>query len=52
MVVKVRTLLLLATLGAALANATTLLALDVAALTKGSSVVARATVKSSEARWT
>ncbi|MDP1828412.1 MAG: hypothetical protein Q8L48_34400 [Archangium sp.] len=51
MVVKVRTLLLLAALGAALANATTLLALDVPALTKGSSVVARATVRSVAARW-
>ena len=51
MVVKVRTLVLLLTLAAALASATTLLALDVPALTKGSSVVARATVKSSEARW-
>ena len=52
MVVKVRTLLLLLTVVAALANATTLLALDVPALTKGSAVVARATVKSSQARWT
>ncbi len=52
MVVKVRTLLLFIALGAALANATTLLALDVPALTKGSSVVVRATVRSVEARWT
>jgi len=52
MVVKVRTLLLLAVLAAAMANATTLLALDVPALTKGSAVVARATVRSVEARWT
>ena len=51
MVVKVRTLLFLAALGAALANATTLLALDVPALTKGSSAVVRATVKSVSARW-
>ncbi len=52
MVVKVRTLLLLTALGAALANATTLLALDVPALTKGSTVVVRATVRSVQARWT
>ena len=52
MVVKVRTLILLAVLGAALAQATTLLALDVPALTKGSAVVARATVRSVAARWT
>ena len=52
MVVKVRTLLFLAALGAALANATTLLALDVPALTKGSSAVVRATVKSVSTRWT
>ena len=52
MVVKVRTLILLAVLGAALAHATTLLALDVNALTRGSAVVARATVRSVEARWT
>ena len=44
MVVKVRTLLLLLTVVAALANATTLLALDVPALTKGSSVVDRKSV--------
>lgn len=52
MVVKVRTLLLLAVLTAAMANATTLLALDVPALTRGSAVVVRATVRSVEARWT
>lgn len=52
MVVKVRTLLLLAVLTAAWGNATTLLALDVPALTKGSAVVVRATVRSVEARWT
>lgn len=52
MVAKVRTLLLFIAVGAALANATTLLALDVPALTRGSSVVVRATVRSVEARWT
>ncbi len=52
MALKVRTLLLFMALGAALANATTLLALDVPALTKGSSVVVRATVRSVAARWT
>lgn len=52
MALKVRTLLLFIALGAALANATTLLALDVPALTKGSSVVVRATVRSVAARWT
>lgn len=52
MLLKRRTLLVLAALSATLAGATTLLALDVPALTKGSSVVARATVRSVEARWT
>lgn len=37
---------------AALAHATTLLALDVAALSKGSGAVVRGTVKSVDARWT
>lgn len=37
---------------AALAHATTLLAMDVAALTKGSGSVVRGTVKSVEPRWT
>ena len=52
MVAKVRTLLVLAALSATLVHATTLLALDVPALTKGSSVVARAKVLSVGARWT
>ena len=52
MVVKARTLILLGLLGASLASATTLLALDVPALTKGSALVVRATVRSVEARWT
>ncbi len=52
MVVKARTWILLVLLGASLAAATTLLALDVPALTKGSALVVRATVRSVEARWT
>ncbi len=52
MLLKLRTLLVLAILGATVVQATTLLALDVPALTKGSSVVARATVRSVGARWT
>lgn len=48
----VRKLLLLTALGAAFANATTLLALDVPALTKGSSAVVRGTVRSVGTRWT
>ncbi len=52
MVVKARTLILLALLGASLVSATTLLALDVPALTKGSALVVRAKVRSVEARWT
>ncbi len=52
MFVKVRGLLLLTVLSAVLANATTLLALDVPALTRGSSVVVRATVRSIDTRWT
>lgn len=51
-VLMFRKLLLLTALGAALAHATTLLALDVPALTKGSSAVVRATVRSVDARWT
>lgn len=47
-----RTVGLGALLLAALAQATTLLALDVIALTHGSGVVVRGKVKSSEARWT
>lgn len=45
-------LLVPAVLLASAAHATTLLALDVPALTRSSSVVARATVRSMEARWT
>jgi hypothetical protein len=52
MVVKVRRSLFFIAVVAAVAHATTLVALDVPALTKGSSVVARATVRSVEARWT
>lgn len=52
MVAKARTLLTLAMLLGTIVHATTLLALDVPALTKGSSVVARATVISVDARWT
>ena len=52
MVVKARTLLLFALLGATVASATTLLSLDVPALTRGSTVIARGTVRSVEARWT
>lgn len=52
MVVKVRSSLLLALLFVGVAQATTLLALDVAALTKGSSLVVRAKVKSVASRWT
>jgi hypothetical protein len=52
MLLKLRTLLVLAAVSAAAVHATTLLALDVPALTKGSSVVARATVLSVSARWT
>jgi hypothetical protein len=52
MVVQVRTLLLLAVFCAGVAGATTLLALDVPALTKSSQAVARARVVSVEARWT
>lgn len=51
MVVKVRSSLLLALLFVGVAQATTLLALDVAALTKGSSLVVRAKVKSVASRW-
>src|SRR5689334_5284575 len=52
MVVKVGRLVMLSVLAVAVAHATTLLALDVPALTKGSSAVVRATVRSVDARWT
>lgn len=52
MVVKVRSLLVVALVLAGLAHATTLLFLDVPALTKGSSLVVRATVRSVASRWT
>ncbi len=52
MVVKVRSLLLLALLGVGVAQATTLLSLDVAGLTKSSTVIVRATVRSVASRWT
>ncbi len=52
MLAQVRPLLMCFILGAAQANATTLLALDVPGLTKSSTVIVRATVKSVEARWT
>lgn len=47
-----RSLALGAVLVAALAHATTLLAMDIAALSKGSGAVIRGTVKSVESRWT
>lgn len=52
MVVKVGRSVMLSVFAVAVAHATTLLALDVPALTKGSSAVVRAKVKSVEARWT
>lgn len=52
MVVKVRSLLLVSVLFGALAHATTLVALDVPGLTKSSTLIVRATVKSVASRWT
>lgn len=52
MVVKARTLVLLAVLLVGVAQATTLLALDVPGLTQASSLVVRAKVKSVASRWT
>ncbi|MFZ5441454.1 MAG: hypothetical protein ACOZQL_15715 [Myxococcota bacterium] len=52
MVVKARALLGAALLLAGLAHATTLLFLDVPALTKGSALVVRAKVRSVASRWT
>jgi hypothetical protein len=52
MVVKARTLVLLSVLLVGVAQATTLIALDVPGLTKASTLVVRAKVKSVASRWT
>jgi len=52
MVVTVRRGLVIAALLAGMAHATTLLALDLTSLTKGSSTIMRGTVRSVSSRWT